>query len=89
MNRIEVVRKDPETFEATVRASRTTTHIVKLTHEYYQKLTGGRVPPETLIQKSFEFLLERESNTTILSRFDLPQIGHYFPEYEGDIVGRL
>ena len=89
MEKIEVVRKDPETFEVTVGASNTTTHTVKLTPDYCQKLTGGRVPPETLIQKSFEFLLERESNTSILSRFDLPVIGKYFPEYEKTIVKRL
>ena len=34
--------------------------------------TGGRVSREDLIRASFEFLLERESNTMILSRFDLP-----------------
>jgi len=35
-----------------------------------------------LIEKSFEFLLERESNTSILRSFDLPVIQRYFPEYE-------
>ncbi len=82
MSKIKVAKKDPETFEVTVRASTTTTHTVKLSADYYQKLTGGRVSPETLIEKSFEFLLERESNTMILSRFDLPLIGRYFLEYE-------
>ncbi len=55
MNKIEVARKDPETFEVIVEASATTTHTVRLKPEYYQKLTGGRVSPETLIEKSFEF----------------------------------
>ena len=89
MNKIEVARKDPETFEVTVRASTTTTHTVTLSADYYQKLTGGKVSSETLIEKSFEFLLERESNTMILSRFDLPIIGRYFPEYEKTILARL
>jgi len=52
-------------------------------------LAGGKASTKTLIEKSFEFLLERESNTMILSRFDLPVIGHYFPEYEKTIVERL
>lgn len=86
---IEVARKDPETFEVTVEASTTTTHTVELSVDYYQKLTGGRVSPETLIEKSFEFLLERENNTMILSRFNLPLIGRYFPEYEKNILTRL
>ena len=89
MNKIEVARKDPKTFEVTVEASTTTTHTVKLNADYYQMLTGGRVSPETLIEKSFEFLLERESNTMILSSFDLPLIGRYFPEYEKTILARL
>lgn len=82
MAKIEVIRKDPETFEVTVRASATTTHVVKLTDDYYRKLTAGKITAEKLIEKSFDFLLEREPNTSILSGFELPQISHYFPEYE-------
>ena len=89
MARIEVIKKDAETYEVTVRESTTTTHTVKLAPEYYEKLTGGKVSPETLIEKSFESLLERESNTMILSRFDLPVIGDYFPEYENNITKRF
>ncbi len=89
MAKIEVARKDPETFEVTVEASTTTAHTVKLKHDYYQKLTGGKVSPETLIEKSFKFLLERESNTMILSSFDLPLIGRYFPEYEETMLNRV
>ena len=86
MARIEVTQQDTETFEVTVRQTTTTTHLVTLSRDYLQKLTRGRVSPETLIEKSFEFLLERESNTMILERFDLPVIGHYFPEYEKNII---
>jgi len=89
MAKIEVTQKDAETFEVTVRESTTTIHTVKLRPDYYQKLAGGKASTKTLIEKSFEFLLERESNTMILSRFDLPVIGHYFPEYEKTIVERL
>ena len=89
MARIEVRQKDTETFEVTVREATTTSHTVTLAQNYYQKLTGSKVSPETLLEKSFEFLLERESNTMILSRFDLPVIGDYFPEYEKNIVKRF
>jgi hypothetical protein len=60
-----------------------------VTPEYLQKLTGGHVSAETLIQKSFEFLLERESHTSILRAFDLPVIQRYFPEYERTITAAL
>jgi len=88
MPRIEIKQKDTETYEVTVREATTTTHMVTVSQDYYQKLTGGKITPETLIEKSFEFLLERESNTMILSRFDLPVIGDYFPEYENTMVER-
>jgi len=44
------------------------------------------VPVEVLVEKSFEFLLAREPNTSILRSFDLPVIGRYFPEYKRVIV---
>ena len=88
MHDIEVVKKDGETYEVTVKDSTITTHVVTLTGEYYQDLTEGKISAEKLIEKSFEFLLERESNTMILSRFDLPVIGEYFPEYEKVIIER-
>jgi hypothetical protein len=89
MAEINVTRKDDETFEVTVRDSSTTTHMVTVTNDYYQRLTHGKVSAEKLIEKSFEFLLERESNTMILTRFDLPLISDYFPEYEKTIAGYL
>jgi hypothetical protein len=86
---IGVVRQVSGTFQVTVKAKTRTVHVVTLTDDYHQKLTGGKVTPEKLIETSFEFLLERESNTSILSHFELPVIARYFPEYEEVIVERL
>jgi hypothetical protein len=80
---------DDTTYEVVVEAGTTTTHKVKVTTAYYEKLSGKRVPPEVLIEKSFEFLLEREGNTSILRSFELPVIGRYFPEYETVIKEKL
>ncbi len=66
-----------------------TTHRVTVTPAYYEKLTNSEVSPEKLLEKSFEFLLERESNTSILSSFELPVIGKYFPDYESQIQKML
>jgi hypothetical protein len=76
-------------FEVVVAEHQTTTHNVTVEPSYYQKLTGGSVPPETLVEKSFEFLLDREPNTSILRSFDLTVINRYFPEYERTIQKRL
>jgi hypothetical protein len=64
---------------------------VVLEDAYYMKLTGGKESKERLLERSFEFLLRREPNTSILPSFDLPTINRYFPSYEADIqagVGR-
>jgi hypothetical protein len=57
-----------DTWLIEVDGSTKTEHEVTLSPDYYQKLTGGAVSEEVLIEKSFEFLLARESNTSILLR---------------------
>lgn len=82
---ISVHRIGETTFEVTVVSSDITTHTVTVSEDYLQKLTGGQTTAEKLVERSFEFLLEREPNTSILARFDLPVIQSYFPEYERTI----
>lgn len=86
---IKIEKIDDDTFNVTVEAATTTIHRVTLNSNYYHKLTGGRISPEQLVQKSFEFLLERESNTSILNRFDLTEISRYFPEFEQALAQKL
>ena len=83
---IEVEKKSTGGFLVIVdeRGSKTE-HNVRLDSEYYQKLTRGKISEEELIRKSFQFLLERESKESILSRFNLKVIKNYFPEYEEEI----
>lgn len=86
---IDVRKLDDTTFEVTVTQRSTTRHTVSVSPAYATQLTEGRCSTEQLIVRSFDFLLERESNTSILGRFDLPVIGRYFPEYERTIKGML
>ena len=79
---ITVEKINDTNFKVTVESNTKTTHEVTVSPSYYKKLTGEKVSPETLIKKSFEFLLEREPNTSILRTFDLIVINQYFPEYE-------
>ena len=62
----------------------TTTHEVTVTPEDVARYAPG-VMPERLVEASFEFLLEREPASSILSRFALPVIERYFPEYAREI----
>jgi hypothetical protein len=50
---------------------------------------GAGAEPESLIEESFRFLLEREPRQSILGRFALPVIARYFPEYPREIRRRL
>ena len=47
--------------------------------------SNNKLTKTELITKSFEFLLERESNQSILKKFNLEVIGQYFPEYIDEI----
>ena len=86
---IIVEKLNDTTFKVTVSGHTTTTHNVTAPLEYCQRLTSGAVPAETLVQRSCEFLLEREPNTSILRSFELPVIQRYFPEYERTIKDML
>lgn len=85
---ITVEQLDEQTYQVTVAGKTTTTHEVIVDPEYGRKLAAD-APVERLIRASFGFLLAREPNTAILSRFDLRVIGRYFPEYEQEITGHL
>ena len=57
-----------------------TTHEVTVKPEDVERYAPGSAP-ERLLEASFEFLLEREPASAILSRFALPVIERYFPDY--------
>lgn len=86
MNKINVIELSSASFLVTVIDIDTTKHEVTVQPNYALKLTKGKVSTTELVRKSFEFLLARESNTSILRNFDLSVIAHYFPEYESVIA---
>lgn len=85
---ITVKHVEGEDWQVTVKAGVTTQHEVRVTKAALDRFGGG-ASAEDLLRESFRFLLERESNTSILRSFDLPVIASYFPEYETDIRQRL
>ena len=85
---IEVKSSGEDIYEVVVEEGDSRSeHSVTLRRDYYDELTGGKISPEELIRRSFEFLLQREPKGSILSSFDLPVIQRYFPEYEKKIRG--
>ena len=86
---ISIKNIDDETFEVTVSSSTTTTHTVTVTDKVHQKLTGGKISKEGLLDFSFKFLLDREPNTSIMASFELTVISRYFPEYENEVKKSL
>ena len=48
---------------------------------YYQRLTNKKVTKSELLDFTFRFLLQKESNTSILRKFDLFVVSKYFPDY--------
>jgi hypothetical protein len=86
---IKVHHLSGDEYEVKVGGATQTTHRVTLRHADRQRLGGKDVSAEQLIEESFRFLLEREPNTSILSSFELPLIGKYFPQYEREIRERL
>jgi hypothetical protein len=47
----------------------------------------GASDADDLVRRSFEFLLAREPNTSILREFRITEIERYFPEYARAIRG--
>ena len=68
-------------FEITVNADLIIKHVVSVTDQMLLNLTKNKISKEELLNFSFNFLLEREPNTSILSKFDIILISKYFPEY--------
>lgn len=66
-----------------------TVHTVTATANDIQRYASVDTAPERLIEASFQFLLEREPASAILSSFALPVIERYFPDYPAEIRKRL
>ena len=91
MFKIRVIsRKDtPWQFEVEVSEnSMLNRYRVRVDKEFYEKFNVD-MSPEKFVEKSFEFLLERERPEEILKEFNLAQISDYFSNYETVLKGKL
>jgi hypothetical protein len=78
---ISISKISENEFSVTVSLETTTKHVVLIDDKTHLQLTNGRISKENLLKISFKFLLERESNSEILTSFELIVIQNYFPEY--------
>jgi len=58
---------------------------VTLSWSDYDLWSHGRVAPEKVVRAAFEFLLERESPSMILAKFDCSVIRRYFPAVDQEL----
>ena len=70
------------TFDVTIYSNTETTHQVTISDTFITEYQIKNLTKKEIIEQSFIFLLERESNTSILRKFDIEVIGNYFPEYK-------
>lgn len=82
---ISVEAIDNNSFKVSVTKDSSTEHIVLLSDRFHQDVTNNKLSKTELITRSFEFLLKRESNQSILKKFNLEVISQYFPEYIDEI----
>ena len=84
---ISIKKLSDDVFEVTVAKNSITTRIVTVTDQTLSNLTDDNVTKTQLLEFSFNSLLDREPNTSILSSFDIDVILRYFSDY-GDEVRR-
>ena len=82
---ISIKKRTDDVFVVTVADGMTTTHTVTVTDQSLTDLTDNNVTKTQLLEFSFNFLLDREPNTSILSSFDINLISRYFSDYRDEV----
>ena len=82
---ISIKQLTNDVFQVTVADSMTTTHEVTVTDQSLTDLTEKKMTKIQLLKFSFNFLLDREPNTSILLSFDINVISKYFSNYRVEV----
>ena len=82
---ISIKRLSDDVFEVTVAETLTTTHTVTVIDQSLKDLTINNVKKTQLLKFSFNFLLDKEPNTSILWSFDINVISRYFSDYKDEV----
>jgi hypothetical protein len=81
-DQIKIKELSPNAFDVTIYSNTETNHQVTISDNFVTEYQIKHLTKKEIIEQSFIFLLERESNTSILREFDIEVIGNYFPEYK-------
>ena len=82
---ISIKKLTDDVFQVTVADSMTTTHEVTVTDQSLTDLTENKMTKTQLLKFSFNVLLDKEPNTSILSSFDINVISKYFFDYRVEV----
>ena len=82
---VSIKKRTDDVFQVTVADSITTTHEVTVNDQSLTDLTEDNTTKTQLLEFSFNFLLDREPNTSILSSFDINVISKYFSNYKDEV----
>ena len=82
---VSIKKLSDDVFEVTVAKTLTTTHTVTVTDQSLTDFTDDNATKTQLLEFSFNFLLDREPNTSILSSFDINVISKYFYDYKEEV----
>ena len=80
-----IEKRTDDVFVVTVADSVTTNHTVTVTNQSLTDLTNDNATKTQLLEFSFNFLLDREPNISILSSFDINVISKYFSDYRDEV----
>ena len=82
---VSIKKLTDDVFGVTVTKTSTTTHTVTVTDQSLTDLTDNNATKTQLLEFSFNFLLDREPNTSILSSFDINLISKYFSDFGAEV----
>ena len=81
-DQINIKELSSNAFDVTIYSNTETNHQVTISDNFITEYQIKNLTKKEIIEQSFLFLLERESNTSILRKFDIEVIANYFPEYK-------
>ena len=81
-DQINIKELSPNDFDVTIYSNTETNHQVTISDNFITEYQINNLTKKEIIEQSFIFLLQRESNTSILRKFDIEVIANYFPEYK-------